>query len=202
MKMCCTSHGILLSSPIMKKKQRGIALIISLLILVIMTLLGLSMFRNFSLTEKMAGNTLEKQRSLQAAQSALQYGEWWLSQGNGTSGLNDSNGCNVVYDANVSTNVRVCSTALANPTSLPWAARGDYLSPNMTVASGGGLTSAGDINYSKPASLYISYLGIGTTNSVMFFQVTGAGYGGSLNGASVVQSIYTINVQGQSLDRP
>ena len=67
-------------------KQGGFALMTSLLILIIMTLLALSMFRSVGLQEKIAGNTREKQRSLQAAESALQYGEWWLSQGNGSTG--------------------------------------------------------------------------------------------------------------------
>lgn len=191
-------RSIFFSSAVVETEQRGIALITSLLVLVIMTLLALSMFRNFGLTEKVAGNTRDKQRSLQTAESALQYGEWWLSQGNGTTGA----ACTTVYNANVSANVQTCSSALVNPTTLPWAARGDYLPPTMTVATGGGLTASGDINYISQPSLYISYLGLDPSGKSMLYQVTAAGYGGSANGASVVQSTYAITAKSTPLDQP
>ena len=178
--------------------QRGIALITSLLVLVIMTLLALSMFRSFGLSEKIAGNTREKQRSLQTAESALQYGEWWLSQGNGTTGT----ACTSVYNANVVANVQTCSNALISPTTLPWAARGDYLPPSMTVATGGGLAASGDINYISQPSLYVSYLGLDPTGKSMLYQVTAVGYGGSANGASVIQSTYAITAKSTPLDQP
>src|SRR2546430_11055085 len=62
--------------------QRGVALISSLLLLIIITILALSMFRSFGTQEKIAGNLREKDRALHAAASAQQYGEWWLTQGN------------------------------------------------------------------------------------------------------------------------
>lgn len=184
--------------------QRGIALITSLLMLVVMTLLALSMFRSFGLQEKIAGNTREKQRSLQTAESALQYGEWWLSQGNGGTG----NTCTTVYNANSVANMKTCTNALANPTTLPWTARGDYLPPTMTVTSGGGVVTSGtnvnigDVNYYAKPSLYIAYLGLDSTGKTMLYQVTGAGYGGGANGASVVQSTYAVTYKNPPLDQP
>src|SRR5262250_2857874 len=62
--------------------QRGIALITSLLLLIIITLLAVSMFRSLGTQEKIAGNLREKDRALHAAESAQEYGEWWLLQGN------------------------------------------------------------------------------------------------------------------------
>jgi type IV pilus assembly protein PilX len=55
--------------------QRGFALIASLLILVILTLLGVSMFSGVGLQEKMAGNLRTKMRALDAANAALAAGE-------------------------------------------------------------------------------------------------------------------------------
>lgn len=183
---------------------RGFALITSLLMLVVVTLLALGMFRSLGLQEKIAGNTMEKQRSLQAAESALQYGEWWLSQGNGGPGV----ACSAVYKANVVANMRVCSNPLpaTAASTLPWSARGDYLPPNMTVAAGGGLVAAGvnagDINYYAQPSLYISYLGLDATGQMTLYQVTGVGYGGSVNGASVVRSTYAMRYNNPPLDNP
>ena len=181
--------------------QRGIALVTSLLMLIVMTLLALSMFRSIGLDESIAGNTREKQRSLQSAESALNYGEWWLSQGNG--GPNASaNACSTVYTANTATNVQICTNALASPTTLPWSARGDYLPPSMTVTGSGGVVSpGGDINYYAKPSLYIYALGTDPSGRSQLYQVTGAGYGGSANGASVVQSVYAITQKITSLDQ-
>jgi len=45
--------------------QRGVALISSLLLLIIITILRFSMFRSFGTQEKIAGNLREKRRALQ-----------------------------------------------------------------------------------------------------------------------------------------
>ena len=92
------------------RPQRGIALITSLLILVIVALLAVSMYRSFGLQEKIAGNTLEKQRSLQAAESALQYGEWWIvkSSGSGSGGGGAGSACSGVFSANDQTAMKIC----------------------------------------------------------------------------------------------
>lgn len=56
-------------------RQRGFALIASLLILVILTLLGVSMFSGVGLQERMAGNLRTKTRALDAANAALAAAE-------------------------------------------------------------------------------------------------------------------------------
>lgn len=187
--------------------QRGIALITSLLMLVIITLLALSMYRGIGLQEKIAGNTREKQRSLQTAESALQYAEWWLNwfpsqPGNSLATIipiAPANTCSGThYNANVVTNMVVCSNALTNAaTSLPWPGAGDYTPPAMTVAAGGGVVSAGgDINYAGTSALYIQYLPASSSGTTNVFQITAVGYGGSANGASVLQSTYSLTLTG------
>jgi len=61
------------------RPQRGTALITSLLLLLIVTVLSVAMFRKVVGEERMAGNVREHQRALAAAQTALQYAENWLS---------------------------------------------------------------------------------------------------------------------------
>jgi type IV pilus assembly protein PilX len=74
-------------SPDGRASQGGVALVTSLILLVIITILALSMFRGFGTQEKIAGNMREKERALHAATSAQQYAEWWLTQGvNGSPG--------------------------------------------------------------------------------------------------------------------
>jgi len=181
--------------------QRGLALVTSLLILIVVTLVAVSMYRSFGVQEKIAGNTLEKQRSLQAADSALRYGEWWLNQGNTGTGIACSG---AAVDGSVQANMRICANALAAPATLPWAGAINYAPPGLTVLSGGGLNTAGtDVNYAKSPSLYISYLGLGPDGKSMLYQVTGAGYGGSsAASASVLQSVYAMTFRISDLSGP
>ncbi|WP_261803598.1 PilX N-terminal domain-containing pilus assembly protein [Variovorax sp. PAMC26660] len=181
------------------------ALITSLLILVVVTLIAVSMYRSFGLQEKIAGNTLEKQRSLQAAESALRYGEWWIQQAN--TGLAVACSGNAV-NGNVLTNMRVCTNMLSKPETLPWAGAMDYQPPTMSISLNGGLNNtdpskANDINYVKTPSLYIAYLGLGPDGKSVLYQVTGAGYGGSsTDSASVVQSVYAMTFRVVDLSGP
>lgn len=59
-------------------RQRGMVLIISLIILLVLTLLGLAAMQNTSLEERMAGNFRSQTVALQAAESSLRAGEGWL----------------------------------------------------------------------------------------------------------------------------
>ena len=59
--------------------QKGTALLISLIILVIMTILGLSAMSNTVLESKMATNAQQRQIAYQAAEKALRDAETWLA---------------------------------------------------------------------------------------------------------------------------
>jgi type IV pilus assembly protein PilX len=68
---------IQLRSP---RHQQGVALIISLLVLLIMTVIGVSAMQTTTLEERMAGNLRNSNLSFQAAESALRAGEDMLSE--------------------------------------------------------------------------------------------------------------------------
>src|SRR5689334_8507163 len=92
--------------------QRGMALVSSMLLLLIITVLAVGMYRSFGTQEKIAGNVREKQRALHAAESAEQYAEWWITQGN-----NAQTGAVVCgtpqLNANVGGQGQICSNTLA-----------------------------------------------------------------------------------------
>ncbi len=56
-------------------KQRGIALIMAIIMLVVATLAGIAGIRNSSLQEKLSGNLYDRAIALQAAEAALGAGE-------------------------------------------------------------------------------------------------------------------------------
>ncbi|CAJ0865555.1 pilus assembly PilX family protein [Ralstonia flatus] len=180
-------------------RARGYTLIVGLLLLLVLTLFAVSIFRSSGLQERIAAGTRDKQRAVEAAQSALQYGEWWIGQGNASVSVN----CADVNNGNVLTNMRVCSNALTNPSKLPWSAGTIYQPPSMTANGGGGMAGAsspaGDINYAGVPGLYISYLGLSPSGLAQLYQVTAYGYGGDATTAAVVQSTYQMTAGAKDL---
>ena len=64
--------------PLIVRRQDGMALIVSLVILLSMTLLGLAAIQNTTLEERMAGTIRAENMAFQAAEAALRQGEAWL----------------------------------------------------------------------------------------------------------------------------
>ena len=173
-------------------RAKGYALITAMIFLLILSGMAVMMLRSGGFQGRIAGNTLDKQRAQQAAEAALRYGEWLISQSGSTSPTT----CSGVVLATSLTTALVCNASLTTPATLPWANRVDYVPNNMTVSAGGGLNTgttglSGDINYAAKPSFYIAWLGYSAQGNSMY-QVTAAGYGGSANSASVVQSIYSV----------
>lgn len=59
-------------------RQRGAVLIISLIILIVLTILGVTAMQSTTLEEKMAGNMRERDIAFQSAEAALREGESFL----------------------------------------------------------------------------------------------------------------------------
>ncbi len=197
------SRGDVTASLNRSRRQRGIALITCLLLLVMLTLLAISMFRGYGLQQKLAGNTREKQRAFEAAESALQYGEYWLPVGTPGSG----SPCTATVAVATDADVRACSNELANPGDPDnWVGAMTYTPDAMKVAAGGGVATDGngnaDINYAKIPGLYIAYLGLSPDGTQMLYRVTGSGYGGSSGTTAVVQSVFAVSSSVKSLDDP
>lgn len=57
------------------RRQRGVALIVSLVLLVVITLLGVASLRGVVLEERMASNQYDRSIAFQAAEAALREGE-------------------------------------------------------------------------------------------------------------------------------
>ncbi len=172
------------------------ALISSLLLLAVVTILALSMFRSFGVEEKIAGNVREKQRALAAAEAAQQYAEYWLANGNATFGAT----CTALLSANLNEG-QICSAPLvagnnhANIAALPWPALGVTYNPG----SAGGLmqlTSAapGTANtYYQVPQFYIWDAGPSKDGQGELYQIDALGYGANPNAAAIVESTFEVS---------
>lgn len=174
-------------------RQRGIALITSLLLLMIITILALGMFRSFGGQEKIAGNVRDKERALHAAESAQQYAEWWLLQGSNAA-PGSAVACVAGDDANLGGG-QVCSNLPATFVQFPWAIATLYTPQDMGVAN---VTTtgmvAGDYVYAQRPGFYITDLGHAADNAGNeTYQIDSYGYGSSLNSVAVVESVYEVS---------
>jgi len=199
------------------RAQRGMVLITSLLLLVVVTLLAVAMFRSMGVDARIAGNVREKQRALHAAIAAEQYAENWLASAtsaqlgatacagpvvNVNQGSNQVLVCsNQPYGANaLELNPALTPTTATTfvPTQVPWTLNSGaavgfaYTPPNMNVGTAPAGQSAANWYVAAPM-FYISYLGASASNSQgAVYQIDAMGYGGTADAVAVVESTYQI----------
>jgi type IV pilus assembly protein PilX len=178
--------------------QRGMALLTSLLLLMVITLMAIAMFRSLGSQEKIAGNLREKDRALHSAEAAQQYGEWWLLQGNNVA-IGDVACAAGVLNANLNSSIgEICAVgqnaqAMFGDLTLPanWTTRTEYLPQGMSVTAG--VPGAnGDIAYAKVPAFYISDLGLAADGAGEAYQVAAYGFGGAIGTIAVVESVYEV----------
>lgn len=183
-------------------RSGGMILITSLLLLVVVTLLALAMFHGVGLEYRIAGNNMDKQRALQAAESAQEYGEQWLvANAPEDYGAAEVWGipCAAANFTSVTAPV-MCSNTLesilsgGNVGAVPWGSSAASL--GVSYNPGGDLTqssSGGQNTVAQLPVVYISRLGydLGTANS-LDFTVDAWSYGGTSTTVSVVESVYRI----------
>lgn len=169
-------------------RQQGFVLIVSLIFLVLMTMLGLAMFSGFITNQMVAGNHREKSRAFDAAQTAINFTEYWLAQpGNAVTSAGKpitGKAC-----AGISNSPVICNNALTTPATLPWATGVSYTPSNQMAVNAAG----GKGTYAANPQYYIQYLGQQVTGPL--FQVTAAGQGGNANSVAVLQTVFQITVQ-------
>ena len=183
--------------------QRGVALVTSLILLVIITIIALSMFRSFATQEHIAGNLREKERALAAAESAQQYAEWWLTQSNNvTVGAVPCTAGTLNANANVNVG-QICTQTLQAQgitiTTIPWPIQVTYLPAGMGSVEAGVNGTNGDPPYALTPAFYITDVGPAGDGLGETYQVDAYG-SGSTTGATlastptiaVVESLYEV----------
>jgi len=164
-------------------KQAGATLIVSLLILLVMTLLGVTAMQTNILEEKMSGNSKDVSLSLQAAEAALREAEAYVETIVSPAAAFDGNTAWLYPDG---TNVDVYADAT-------WTTARSYQTGNITnittrpkyvIELTGEIGSATtDINVKG----YGESSGSGAVNS---FRVTARGTGGSDSTVTLLQAYY------------
>ena len=189
-------------NPMVRHRQHGMALITSMLLLIVVTIMAVSMFRSYGTEERIAGNTRDKQRAINAAMSAQQYAESWLASGTPpVSGV-----CPVGLVQ--SNNGEVCTNALANVANAPWTSGVIYTqfvtnsinniantiqpaNPTADVYTVNTLTQSA--SYFAAPTFYVTDLGANKgLPAGEVYQVDALGYGGTANTVAVVESTFVV----------
>jgi type IV pilus assembly protein PilX len=167
--------------------QRGVVLVTSLLLLLVVTIMAISMFKSFGIQERIAGNLREKQRALHAAETAQQQAELWLSANWATA----PTVCNSLLDGNLNQG-QICSNLLTNITTTPWGPTVGvtYKPPSMNVTAASAATPN---TYTAIPRFYISDLGVSAGGQGEVYQIDAVGFGANANAVAVVESTYLIS---------
>ena len=191
-------------------RQRGIVMISSLLLLLVVTIMALSIFRSFGMQEKIAGNVRDKQRALQAAVSTEEYAEWWLvnqtnAQAAVSAGVAQSAdvSCTSLVDANAGQG-QLCNTSLlvanglTNGASWPAAVAAgtavvgvQYTPPGLNYTGSDTNGAVTDIYYARPR-FYVADAGEIATGRGEVYQIDAYSYGITSNTMAVVESTVAI----------
>jgi type IV pilus assembly protein PilX len=146
--------------------QRGMALLVSLVFLLLLTLIGLSSMQSATLQEKMAGSIALRNQSFQSAEAALRVGEGTVQR--------DS------YALPVCSGIIQCAPP-SESSSI--TAAGFNASSGVTwIASGNGFYGVQNIGDSRGA------VNVPINTQATLYRVTAVGIAG--HSRSVVESIY------------
>ncbi|NOR71031.1 MAG: pilus assembly protein PilX [Methylomarinum sp.] len=168
------------NNVITEKSQTGVVLVVSLVMLLLLTLIGLTGMQTTSLEEKMAGNIRNQNLAFQAAESALRAGEAVLTQAtlpsfNDTNGMYAEDSAASIFDDLTGTSVWAAATTVTYSTGTLTniAEDPEYIIQKMPSVGGSG-----------------SSLDATSFTTSEYFRVTAMGKGGDTAAVAVVQSIY------------
>lgn len=160
--------------------ERGMVLLISLILLAVLSVLGITSMQNATLGERMAGNSRDRQLAIQAAESALRAGENYLDTTHPTFDANCTGGfCTQGCPAN---------PRWSDPILDVWNTASRHMSYTAPLAGINTLPRyiIEDMGPYDPPGW------AGIPDSQRLYRVTARGTGGSDNARVVLQSTYSV----------
>ena len=178
--------------PISSAKQRGAVLIISMIILLLLTILGVTSMQSTNLEERMAGNMRDQNLAFEAAEAALRDAEEFLDTV-ATTGAFDTDGSDGLYDDTIQ---EVWNTI--DWTGAATGTNGYIQADNIGTGQGLGtapkyviqhIVSVGEEADQTNLDNYGQGTGAGKTG---LFRVTARGTGGSDNSVVILQTVFGV----------
>ncbi len=162
------------------RQQQGAALIISLIVLLVLTILGVQSMQTSVLEERMAGNFKDKRQAFEAAEAGLKAAEAFINLQTAPP-VADANGSNGVYSFGAA-NVRSSSfwSNVSTQNSFGGLAEGPrYVIEERGQQAGSGQSRNAEIGAITKTSFNGSSYG---------YRITARGVGGTTNAVVILQS--------------
>lgn len=170
------------------RRQRGAVLAISLIMLLLLTLIGVTAMQVTTMEERMAGNMLDLNRSFQASEAALRTGEDYLAPFTAEPATCSSSPCEIWAKQAITVDALP-----VDPSTLDtawWAANAQEYGDDGTVDIDG---VAQDPRYVIEYHSLVKdskTLGFGPPTGRVYYRVTARGVGGQESTETILQSTY------------
>lgn len=192
-------------SPARPHSQRGVALVVALLILLVLSLLAVASVDKVRISERIAGNQRDMNSAFQAAEAALLEGERWVENPPGgivlippvpvtncVGGACATAVWDTVRNGNANDSLLWESGAQEAWRDIDWAAKGRQHSVD---GGGAGIDGANMPGLAANPRYFIEYLGItgaGTVAdpTIFYFRITARAVGVTPNSVVILQSIF------------
>lgn len=175
-------------------EKQGFALVSALAFLLVITLLGVSLFLGVNLQQKAAGNSLQKTRALELAKTVTLSAERWLATAPDTElGTRHCSG-NAAGQY-----FRVCAFPPNNPSQpAQWGAQWGGGATKVSVKSlKQGHVGGHDVYYNEPG-VWISFLGLATMGSGKLYRIHAYAWGGNEKSLVVTETVFYVGKDMQS----
>ncbi len=162
-----------------KHQQRGVVLVVSLIVLLLLTITGLASIQNSALQEKMAGNSHDYEQAFLAAETALRTGETYLIDNYSTINFATS-GADGLYDRSAD-----------NAVAVEWQYNATIWRTITSIDSA--VASSPKYFIEKLPDTTVSNTSLATDAEIeteSMFRITAKGYGKTTLSRSVVTSTY------------
>jgi len=159
--------------------QRGVVLVVSLILLLVVTLLAVSSMQGTSLEEKMAGNTRDRNLAFQTTESAIREAETYIE---GIISLGSFNGSGGLFGLTDTEPYFAMGTTWSDATQhvVASANYGSYAAPSYFIKH---FTTVKGLEGAMNMSGYGDNKG---TGDVSIFKITSRGTGASAESAEVI----------------
>jgi type IV pilus assembly protein PilX len=197
------THSTLKNGIRTARRQQGSILLVSLIILLVLTILGVTTLSSVAMEERMAGNLRDGDLAFQAAEAALRVGENWLAPQTVEPALCTTigNACSTVWGEGVLPDLSYQDSAWWNLNGRDYTNNdggGTFLTGGDTADNGPHANNS----YVTAAPQFIIQLQkfvrdsnvVGHSNKTegdIFYLITAHGFGGSEDAESLLQTSYT-----------
>lgn len=170
----------------LSRAQHGAVLIIMLLLLLVMTILGVSAMSGSTLEQRMAGNSRDRQLAFNAAEAALKWGEQYVKTNVvAASAFNDTNGLYAEYHGPTKDDAFNSSWWTGTNSLVAPAVSGVKTPPRVTIEY------RGTIKVSESTSINVGGYGSSTgSGDITALRVTVRATGASDNTKVILTSYY------------